>query len=476
MSGGLSRRGFLEKSAGLAGLAAAGAFRGPLILAGEAPGPAKLRCAVVGANGQGGASVGAALGERVVALVDVDDNRLAQKMKEVEAKQPGSPVKGYFDYRRMYDEMAREIDVVFVATPDHNHYPASRMAIELGKHVFCEKPLTHDLSQARAIAEAAKAKHVATQMGNQGHSGDGYRRLCEYIWAGAIGNVTETHSWIGMVNGGTGGRPPSKPVPAGLHWDQWLGPAAFRDFHDGVHPGSWRGWWAFGGGSVGDWGCHQMDGVFWALKLGEAKTCTLDCLEQFGGSDERYPIGSHLCWTYPARGAMPPVKVHWYDGQHKNPDPNARDKNGRPIETVRNAPPMAAEFEKRYNRTFDTSFEGGGTIYIGDKGVMYTYNYGGSPRILPEEVHKAFPVPKDTLPRIRGGHFGDFLRACRGGEPASADFSYAGPLTEFVLLGHLALRAGVGNSVEWDSEKLAVTNRPELNRWVKPEYREGWRV
>jgi len=472
-----SRRGFLKRTAGVAGaLTGVGVGRSLTLLAAEAPSN-KLATAVIGSAGQGMASVQAAAGERLVALVDVDDNRMAGTLKWVSEKAPNAKgVKSYFDYRKMLDECAKEIDVVFVATPDHSHAPASMAAIQLGKHCFCEKPLTHDIAEARAVAEAARKHKVMTQMGNQGHSGEGYRRLCEYLWAGAIGNVLETHTWIGMVNGGTGGRPPSKPVPQGLHWDEWLGPAALRDYHDGVHPASWRGWWSFGGGSLADWACHQSDGVFWALKLAEAKTCTIECLEQFGGSDERFPVGTILRLDFPARGEMPPVKVFWYDGMHTNTNPDLKDKNGKMIETVVNQPPIALELQAKSGLSFDKGFGTGGTVYVGDKGVMYTHNYGGGPRIVPEEKHKAFPVPEKTIPRVNGGHFGDFLRACRDGKPSCADFSYSGPLTEFVLLGQLGIKAGVGKKVEWDAANLKVTNLPELNQWVKREHRKGWEV
>lgn len=468
MASRLTRRGFLKHTAALAGAAAAAQVAGgPIVLAEAAP-SSKLACAVIGSNGQGMASVGAAAGERIVALADADDKRLAATMKDLGEKRKidTSGIKTYFDYRRLFDEMAKDIDVCFVATPDHHHAPASMRAIKLGKHVFCEKPLAHSIQECRALAEAAKQHNVRTQMGNQGHCGDGYRRLCEYIWAGAIGNVVETHTWIGMVNGGTGGRPASQPVPAGLHWDEWLGPAPLRDYHGGLHPGSWRSWWDFGNGTLGDWGCHEIDGVFWALKLGHATS--VEALELYGGSDERYPVGSSIRYEFPARGDLPPVKVHWYDGMKADKD--------NPSKQVPVRPALVAEFEQKYNRQFDQSWGGGGTLYIGDKGVMYTGNYGAGPRILPEEKHKAFPVPPESLPRIRGGHFADFLRACRDGKPSAADFSYAGPFTEMVLLGQLAMKAGIGKKVEWDGATMTARNMPELDRLIKREHRKGWEL
>ena len=463
MSREISRRSILRKSAVLAGaVAGSRLWTGPFIHAASA---GKLRTAVIGANGQGRASVGSAMGEQLVALVDVDDARMADTMKWLGEQKDVAGVdkiRTFFDYREMLDKMHKEIDVVFIATPDHHHAPAAMRAIKYGKHTFCEKPLTHDIHQARALAQAAKENKVMTQMGNQGHSAGGYHRLVEYIGSGAIGNVLETHTWIGMVNGGFGGRPASKPVPKGLHWDEWIGPAPLRDYHDGVHPGNWRSWWQFGGGTVADWGCHQLDGVFWALKLGEAKTCSIELLQQHGGSDERYPIGSAIRWNYPARGGQGPVAVHWYDGK------DGADKPMRPA--------FLAEFEKKYNKQFDQSWGGGGTLYIGDKGVMYTANYGNGPRILPEEAHKAWPAPPQTLTRPKGGHFGDFLRACRDGSPSGADFSYSGPLTEFILTGHLAYKAGLGKKIDYDIEKMQCPTMPELSRLIRPEYRKGWEV
>jgi len=209
-----------------------------------------------------------------------------------------SEAQDLFDYRKMFDTMHKEIDAVFVATPDHHHAPASMMAMKIGKHVFCEKPLCRDISQARALAEGAKRHNVVTLMGNQGHCAEGYRRLCEYIWTGAIGDVVETHSWSGFVNGAAGPRPPSKPVPAGLHWDEWLGPSPFREYHDGLHPAYWRYYRDFGTGGLGDWGCHNLDGVFWALKIGHP--ASIECLGTVGGSDEKYPQASVIRWNIPA--------------------------------------------------------------------------------------------------------------------------------------------------------------------------------
>jgi predicted dehydrogenase len=400
-------------------------------------------------------------------MVDVDDSRIGKALRTASAA--GAQPKTFYDYRQMFDRMHKEIDAVFVATPDHHHVPASLRALGLGKHVFCEKPLCHDIGQARALAKAAQKHKVTTMMGNQGHCEIGYRQLCEYIWAGAIGDVLETHSWSGFVNGGAGGRPPSKPVPAGLHWEQWLGPSPYRDYHEGLHPLYWRYYWDFGTGGLGDWGCHNLDGVFWALKV--SHPTSIECVGTIGGSQEKYPQASVIRWEVPAREGMPAFRAHWYDGGKLGSQFDPKDKRGN-IQAP-NYPPMLAEFEKKYDCDFREGWDGG-TFYIGTKGVMHTGCYGQRPRLLPEEAQRAFPVPEARIPRIKGSHFGHFIECCKEGKPTCADFGYAAAITEFLLLGHLAIKAGVGTRVEWDAGKARCTNVPELNRWVKRESRKGW--
>ena len=372
----------------------------------------------------------------------------------------------------MFDKIHKDIDAVFIAAPDHHHAVASLIAMQLGKHVYCEKPMAHSIGEVRLMMETARKYKVVTQLGNHHHSSESVRRLCEYIWAGAIGNVTETYSWARTGRGGIGGRLPAQPVPAGLHWDEWIGPAAYRDYHEKLHPKLWRSWWEFGDGSVGDWGCHNLDGVFMALKLGSPTS--VEALEQIGGSDERYPFANVLRWNFPARGDMPPVKVHWYDGFRGTVEALAKLDENDPV-GEHNRPPIVAEIEKKYGRKLTD----GGAIFVGDKGILVTGNYCESPRLVPEEKQRSFPAPPKTLPRVKKGltHYTDFLRACKeGGVPPSSHFDYGGPLTEIVLLGCLAERAGVGKHVEWDAEKVEVTNLPELNRLVRREYRKGWEL
>jgi predicted dehydrogenase len=444
----VNRRRFLQQSAGIAGAAAGFHFAGVPALLGAPAANEKLGIAVIGCGGQGSGNPGVGARERLVAMVDVDDKRLGDAVKKITDKVPD--VKTYYDYRKMFDECHKQIDAVLIATPDHHHAPAAIRAIQLGKHVFCEKPLTWCLYEARKLTEEARKHKVATQMGNQGHSGAGYRLLCEYIWAGAIGPVTETHSLMTRNFGGKGDRPAGKPVPQGLHWDEWLGPASMRDYHDGLHPFSWRSWSEFGTGTLGDMGCHILDGTFWALKLGEAKQYTIECVAQTAGSKEMFPQNNHLRWEFPARGDMPAVKVNSYD----------------------NAWPQAVkDIEAKYNEKL-----GGGTLYVGEKGYMVTGTYGENPRILPKDKHDATPKPDQKIPRSKHGMMGDFLAACKGGEPASSNFDYAGPFTEFVLTGVLASRAGAGKKLEWDVAKLQCTNVADVNQWVKRDYRKGWEV
>jgi predicted dehydrogenase len=461
-----TRRTFLKQAALSAG--AATVLEAPFLLAKPSPN-SKLAVAVIGCGGRGEVSLEAGLSEKLVAIVDVDDTRLAAAAKKASGQ--GVQPRTFYDYRRMFDAMHKEIDAVLVATPDHHHAPASMRSIKLGKHVFCEKPLCHDIAEARALAKAAKRHKVTTMMGNQGHCADGYRILCEYIWAGAIGDVLETHSWSGFVNGGTGGRPPAKPVPAGLHWDQWLGPAPYRDYHEGLHPAYWRYYRDFGTGGLGDWGCHNLDGAFWALNVSHPSS--IECPGMVGGGEDQHPQASVIRWTIPARGDMPPLKVHWYDGANLKLDTKAGAIAGR-IPTP-NYPPMLLEFEKKYDCDFREGWDGG-TFYIGTKGVMHTGCYGQRPRILPEEAHAAFPVPPQRIPRIKGAHFSHFFECCKAGKPTCADFAYAAAITEFLLLGHLAIQAGAGTKVEWDGAGMRCTNLPELNHYLSRTYRKGWEM
>ncbi len=444
MSQGYSRRGFLKSTAAAA--AVASVSRGPFVLAQQSPDD-KLRVAVIGAGGMGGYSVGAALRENLVALVDVDENTIDKVMKNT-VKDAAKP-KIFHDYRKMLDECHKDLDVVLIGTPDHHHAPAAIRAINYGKHVFCQKPLAHNISECYALAKAARDKKVLTQMGNQGYCGETIRRVAEYIAAGAIGAVTETHTLLDRNFGGTGGRPASKPVPAGLHWDEWLGPAPYRDYHDGLHPFSWRDWKAFGTGTIGDMACHRLAYPFMALKLWEVKKFTVECINTKGGSDEKYPQDNVVCYHIPARDGFAACKCYVYDHQALRPE-------------------VMKEMEKQHSVKWSEA-----TLFVGAKG--YLDNHA---RIIPESEHQKFPAPDTTLPRAKAGGPIEDLYACirTGGTPVSNFVDAASPLTAMALTGHLAQYAGIGGTIEWDVEKMECTNKPEFNKFVRREYRSGWEV
>jgi len=470
-----SRRQFLKTT-----IVSAGALTAWRVLGASAP-VAKsatekpLRVAVIGCGGQGrGAHVPPAARQQLVALVDPDEqclNKALKRAKEIAPDIETRKIRTFTDYRKLFEVMGKELDAVLIATPNHHHALPALMAMPLGISALIEKPLCHTIAEARQLAEFSRKYKVATQMGNQGHCGEGYRRLCEYIWAGAIGNVTEVHSWSDRTNGGIGPRPSPQAVPAGLHWDEWIGPAPFREYHDDLHPHEWHGWYDFGNGSLGNMGCHVLDGPHWALRLGHPTSIELE--EAIGGSDERYPVCTRVRWDYPARGNMPPVKIYWYDGKQLDPRaPRPAIVPGKKVRGKPNRPPLVAELEKKYGRSFGSN----GSLYVGDKGLMYTGTYGEGVRIIPEEKHKATPVPDKVLPRIIGGLHADFFRACRGGEPACSNFEVAARLTEMVLLGNLAMRAGVGKKIEWDGDAMRCTNLPELNQYLQHTNRDGWKI
>jgi len=467
----MNRRWFLKRAA-----LAAGALSVPRLNLRAAPSGDKLRIAQIGCGGRGMNHLDAVVNgnkQNLVAIVDVFEPRFDVARKWLQDKgQDAAKVRTFTDYRRMFDAIGKEIDAVFIATPNHQHALPALIAMQLGKGVFCEKPVCHDIGEARLLRDMARRYKVTTQMGNQGHAEDGYRRLCEYLGAGAIGKVTETHSWTNRANGGVGPRPPVEPVPAGLHWDEWIGPAPYRDFHSDIHPHEWHGWYDFGNGSIGNMGCHVLDGVFWALKIDQPTAIEVEELR--GGSDERYPTGSRIRWDIPAREGLPPLKVYWYEGLNKTtqaePVGGLRVAEGE----ARNLPPLLRELRDKFP---DDELDRGdsGTLYVGEKGVIYTGTYGDRMHIVPLEKMKETPVPPRTLPRPKN-IVTDFLEACRDGRTDTAvSFEYGTRLTEFAILGNLAQRAGEGKRVEWDGPKMKVKNLPELNAWVKRKYRRGWR-
>ena len=418
-------------------------------------------------------------GEHLAAVVDPDRRQIAEAMKRVHEVSPGtdtSKIRTFADYRTMFDAMEGELDAVIIATPIHQHALPALMAMRRHIHVYLEKPLAHTIAEVRMLTEEARRCGVATQMGNWGQSTEGPRLLCEYFQAGAIGAIREVHCWSDRVDGlpPDTPRPPALPVPKELDWDLWLGGAPRREFHDGLLHFYWNAWRDFGNATIGNMGCHIINHAYLALQL--ARPASVELEEVYGGSGESWPIRNRIRWDFPARGELPPLKLYWYDGIAPGAPYDRDSVSGGGHRRMRRglayAPPIRTELEKKYNR----QFMGEGSLFIGDKGVFTMGRHGEEFRMVPEEAHRAFPRPPRTLPRIKGTHQEDFFRACRGGAPASSNFDHAGPLTELVLLGNLAVFAGVGKRIEWDSAGMRCTNRPEVNRHLAKSYREGWRL
>ncbi len=470
----LNRRLFLKRTA-----LATGAWSvirwlpGPNLLAAEAAGN-KLNCVQIGCGGRGLSSHVEWLLTRskdnLVAIVDPDEKRHAEVKRLLQKNElDAGKLQVFTDYRAMFDKIGMQLDAVFIATPNHHHAPAAMRALELGKPVYCEKPLCHDIAEARKLRALARQSKAPAQMGNQGHCEDGYRRLCEFIWAGVVGPITQTHSWTDRANGGAGPRPPSIPVPPGLHWDEWIGPAPYRAYHTDLHPHEWHGWYDFGNGSLGNMGCHVLDGVFWALKI--EHPASVEAEEMRDGSNERYPTGSRIRWDIPPRAGMPALKVYWYEGLNQRTTATPSGSLHAAKGEARNLPPRLAQLQKEYP---DEEFDTNGTLYVGEKGILYTGTYGGRMHILPMEKMNEIAQPPRTLPRPKN-IFTDFLDACRQGKKETeASFDYGARLTEFILLGNLAQHIGVGKKLEWDGPGMKVTNLPELNQWVNRPYRQGW--
>jgi len=407
----------------------------------------KLNIAGIGVGGMGKSNMMQLESENIVALCDVDHEYAAETFK----RYPKAKV--YTDFRKMLDKQS-DIDAVMIATPDHTHAVIAAEAMRRKKHVYCQKPLTHDVYESRMLAKMAKETGVTTQMGIQGHSMEGGRLICEWIWDGAIGKVTEVDAWCSLSYYPFGhewwsskwSRRPKEtpPVPATLDWDLWLGPAPERPYHPAYHPGVWRCWWDFGCGMMGDRGAHTLDPVFWALKLGHPTSVEATSLDL---NPDTHPVASIVTYQFPARGDLPPVKLTWYDGLR--PPRPAELEDGRQMGNVE-----------------------GGSLFKGSEGKLVAGVYGEDPRLIPESRMKAYKTPEKTIPRVEGSHEQDWIRACKSGGRAGADFEYSGLLTEVCLLGNVARR--VDARIEWDAENMKVTNLPEANKYIRTQYREGW--
>jgi predicted dehydrogenase len=471
--GGVTRRDFV-KSAALSAAAFTIVPRHVLGGPGYIPPSDKLNIAGVGVGGRGQSVLKGAYANganNIVALCDVDDERAAKTYAEY----PNA--KRFKDYRKMI-EIAKEYDGVMICTPDHTHAMIAMAFMQMGKHVYVEKPLTHNLYEARMLTQAARKYNVATQMGNQGNSGDDARRMAEWIAAGLIGDVTNVHCWTNRPIWPQGRATPTDtpPVPAGLDWDLWQGPAKPKAYQPIYVPFGWRGWWEYGTGSLGDMACHIVEPVFFALKLGyplsvEASVVTIfgtDWKQQMNA--DSCPSASIIHFEYGPRGNMPGLKLHWYDGGMMPQRP----------EELKDDEPMG-----------DWS---GGVIFEGTKGKIMCDCYGLRPRLLPLSKMEGFKEPAPTLARIPGsmnGHQTSWVAACKAGgyeaanKLASSNFEHAGRLTEMVLMGNLALRSmylkdgdsdkiGGKRKLLWDGEKMQITNFAPANQFIKREYRDGW--
>lgn len=428
----ISRRQFLGSAAVAAGFTVVPryALGGPR----NVPPSEKLNIACIGVGGMGASDSQQVSTENIVALCDVDSKNAAETFK----KFPNA--RKYSDFRRML-EKEKNIDAVTVSTPDNIHAVAAMMAIKMGKHVYCQKPLAHDIFEVRKLTEAAREHKVMTQMGIQLHATEALKLLVEIIKSGMIGKVQRVDIWSNK-NWGGGTRPvETPPVPDWLDWDLWLGPAPQRPYHPTYQPGNWRRWWDFGTGTLGDMGCHIIDPAYWALDLSYPVS-----VEAHPGkfNNETYPEATIVRWEFPARGNLQPVVVTWYDGE--------------------NMPPRPEELEQ------DRKLPDQGGLYYGEKGTILAPHMDG-PRLIPESKMKGFKPPRQLFPRDVD-HYQEWVRACKGGPKPLANFDYSGPLTETILLGNVAARAG--EKLSWDGPNCKVTNVPEANKYLQRQYRKGW--
>jgi predicted dehydrogenase len=471
----LSRRRLLAASAG----AAAFAIVPRHVLGGEQVPPSeRVNIAIIGSGGQGRVNAQALLAEdqaQIVAVCDVAEETdlepfyyrgkggwgpLKALVEQTYApRSPGFVCRNYRDFRELLDK-EKGLDAVLVATPDHNHAWVSIAAMLAGKHVYCEKPLAHNIREVRLVAEVAARTRVATQMGNHGHSKDALRQTCEWVWDGAIGAVREVHGWSFSPRQGSEGntwvshlgRPaPGGPVPANLDWDLWLGVRPDRPYSDEYAPYNWRGWWSFGSGALGDLGCHHLDPAIIALKL--ESPLTIEPSSRFVDT-EVASYGMKVVYKFGARGDQPPLTMTWWDGDQALPDfPGIDPTDPR-------------------QRLGDGN---GGLLLVGEKGYITCGGWAGTPRLLPAELNRSYVRPAPTLPRVpEQNHHADWLSACKGGKPASAAFDYSARLTEVVLLGNVATRCG--RPIEWDGPNMKVKGVPEADILLHGEYRAGREV
>ena len=410
-------------------------------------------CVGIGGKGASDVSGAAGAGGTIVALCDVDDNRRMRRGKDIRDNYPKA--KFYRDFRVMLEKEGKRIDAVTVSTPDHAHCHASVMAMRMGKHVYCQKPLTHSISEARLMATTAKECGVATQMGNQAHAGEPIRRAVELIRGGLIGKVSEVHTWTNrpIWPQGMAERPPTEEVPSGLDWDLWQGPAPRRPYNSAYCPFKWRGWWDYGTGALGDMGCHIMDMPFWALDL---KYPTSVVAESKGNTKESGPTESTVTYRFPAGKYCHDLKFVWYDGIK-------RDGAQLPHQDIVGDADVPSD---RLQSLFDL-------VLVGDKGRFFFKRSNEKWTTAPSQLLEDFEAPSKTIPRVRDED-AEWIEACKGGAPALSNFAYSGPFTEVVLLGNLAIR--LGEKVEWDGPNMKSSNLPEADALIRRKYRKGWEL
>jgi predicted dehydrogenase len=427
----------------------------------------KVNVAIVGCGGQGRTNMSSLFKEsdaQIIAVADpIEHHNLdafyfkgeagrlpvkAEIEKFYSGKTPNFKVADYEDFRVML-EKEKSIDAILCATPDHQHAYVSVTSMRQGKHVYCEKPLTHNVWEAREVARVAIETGVATQMGNQGHAQEGIRQTCELIWAGAIGEVRELHGWTSATrwNKGYNGRPAEEPVPKGVNWDLWIGAREPRPYSSDYSPVRWRDFWDFGTAPIGDFFCHTFDAPFWALDLREPLSIEATGVEEI----DTYiaPPGGIYTYHFGARGSKPPVKFTWYEGGLRPPLPDGLDPDDQ----------------------LDGS--GNGNLFIGDKGMITCPSWGGKPTLMPGSKFDNYQPPPKTLPRSKG-HHREWLTACKGGPPAGSNFTYGAALVEVGLLGLVAMR--LQKKIYWDARAMKFTNAPEADKYLKESYRAGWEI
>ena len=405
----------------------------------------KLHIAAIGAGGKGYTDIVGCSTESLVAMADPDEKRASRAFSEF----PGVP--RYKDFREMLDKEGKNIDAVTVSTPDHMHGTAAMWAMSRGKHVYCQKPLTRTVWEAQQLTLGAEKFKVATQMGNQGYSNEGARQCCEIVWSGAIGDVREVHAWTNRPltywPQGPDVEPKEAAVPSTLDWDVWLGGSEMRPFSPSYVPHNWRGFPDFGSGAIGDMACHILGTPNMVLRL--AAPTSVECVSQIGKSKYTFAQKTVIRFDFPARGAMPPVKIFWHDGLDRRPS-----FDGVPDDELLG----------------DSDVNG--SLFLGDKGMVTTGCYGERTRLVPVSKMRDYSLPTPVLTRSPG-HYRDWIRAAKGGEPSCSNFSVAGPFVQWMLLGVIAMK--FDGRLDWDAKSMRFTNNAAANQWLTPHFRKGWK-